>query len=1376
MSSPPVTIATCGNQNTGIPMIPGVAGSTVNYDQRDFSHLWALIQDNSENSPAGSSEMNPMDTVGSSQKPALRDHSLDSRVQGAVALSYLISITCRDKSVTGDREEDHPGLNNGLGKDLCNTDSAPFQLHSPTGSTFMTAYQEELQDLRRVSTSSISTFLDQMEAVFQSLTEAEQDLRDSVIGFRTSEIVQHLVDYDSEEHSPSESSDHGAKTLGVDLSPAAAGDLVSISERSDQGGELMKAKLSPSSLKEDLSPAVGELISDAESSSVSCNSPQKIPSLPDLICRVSEAIAKARAKCDLVGDGLVALDAVISHSTKQLAAVGVGFDWGHSSSHISKQLLVAGRRSKESAAASSLNSMRADSLHAHKEAPPPATVNGGPTTVNGALPHTAPNGSVVGPQNGSTPGNILPDDSQLLKETEDAYRRLIEEYALDGFSTSAVLLSISDAYVKIRRIVKANPDLNSVKTMYHDAYGLQEQQQAQWKPPDQFRRPYFTICSVLRSVPDLNSVKTMYHDAYGLQEQQQIHSVAQGSPCPADVMLAKTIAVEPPTSESAPISSIYFDNANLDVYHKRLHRSDGASLARVRWYGGPECVMDPNKQMFMERKRHRDAWTGEYSMKPSSKALLLRDIQAFLTDLKQEPYLRTSYQRCAFQRSDSNAVRISLDTQQEEFVCKESTLANSASLPNPEPITLPSQPAALPHSYPASRPNSASLPTQLATLSNADSVPNHDSTQQEAIICKKNESTLGVAGTDSPLPEALTESGLLVESPKFSKFLHGMACLYPSQVKNTPHWFVPMHNSSGQGSLAKQICASLCGKPPDKGECTGCTYMRPALIEEMADASDPMKERVPTWLFPPDITLNQYMSIKLPADGQPTRHVPTWLFPPDITPYQLMNINPTAEEQAEAEAILSAAQNHIATSAQTGSQTGTPKRLHMMEEEMQLNNLALAEHSLWTIVTSSKKENGYIGCDSLQRSKKEQRHSPSLLHKLLYRLRLRGDKAHVLNKIQITNAEALLPLPLLTPTAALASIRRDPQGSCPAPAATATRDTDVVWDVEQGLAWPGPSLSTADPQSAFDQQHTCTETSVYADLPVYSDQSDRVQQSDVQQSGHPEHAVCAERGVAEQEGQSFGMASPGQVEGVWRGGRGTDQANPNSSMGSPGVDVSACRSGGGSDQAWQSGTLTSVVVAQAAASTSPHLDHDQAIVIPTVVTHTMLRGFSRVYGGSRWGRLKRQWSDTRPGCWGQRRQKAQAGGGGGGSGNDLKQPQLPSSMALVRSRVEPKTFFASERTFLAWINIAVLVMFTSLSLMSNLSITGVMTGTGSTTEHCPGGMCKASAKRRRVPLEAGASTGGRSCCRQYLPSSCPDASSVPSCRCQFVPHSRPTLA
>lgn len=78
---------------------------------------------------------------------------------------------------------------------------------------------------------------------------------------------------------------------------------------------------------------------------------------------------------------------------------------------------------------------------------------------------------------------------------------------------------------------------------------------------------------------------------------------------------------------------------------------------------------------------------------------------------------------------------------------------------------------------------------------------------------------------------------------------------------------------------------------------------------------------------------------------------------------------------------------------------------------------------------------------------------------------------------------------------------------------------------------------------------------------------------------------------------------------------------------------------------------------------------------------------------------------------------------GGGAGS---QPLLPASpgraASLVRTRVEPKTFFANERTFLAWLQISVLVMLTSMSLLGGSLAGGGITGASTSgSSGCPSG-------------------------------------------------------
>ena len=62
--------------------------------------------------------------------------------------------------------------------------------------------------------------------------------------------------------------------------------------------------------------------------------------------------------------------------------------------------------------------------------------------------------------------------------------------------------------------------------------------------------------------------------------------------------------------KDSAITSIYFDNEDLDLYLGRLEKTEGAQAIRLRWYGDIN-----NTQIFVERKTHREDWTGEKSVK-----------------------------------------------------------------------------------------------------------------------------------------------------------------------------------------------------------------------------------------------------------------------------------------------------------------------------------------------------------------------------------------------------------------------------------------------------------------------------------------------------------------------------------------------------------------------------------------------------------------------------------------------------------------------------------------------------------------------------------------------------------------------------------------
>lgn len=147
--------------------------------------------------------------------------------------------------------------------------------------------------------------------------------------------------------------------------------------------------------------------------------------------------------------------------------------------------------------------------------------------------------------------------------------------------------------------------------------------------------------------------------------------------------------------EDSAITSIYFDNKDMDLYYGRLRKDEGAEAIRLRWYGGMK-----SDQIFVERKTHREDWTGEKSvkarfvlkenkvnsflsgeftatqafekMRKDGKKLakeidnleaLAKEVQYSVLKHKFRPVMRSFYNRTAFQLPGDARVRISLDTE-----------------------------------------------------------------------------------------------------------------------------------------------------------------------------------------------------------------------------------------------------------------------------------------------------------------------------------------------------------------------------------------------------------------------------------------------------------------------------------------------------------------------------------------------------------------------------------------------------------------------------------------------------------------------------------------------------------------------------------------
>lgn len=246
------------------------------------------------------------------------------------------------------------------------------------------------------------------------------------------------------------------------------------------------------------------------------------------------------------------------------------------------------------------------------------------------------------------------------------------------------------------------------------------------------------------------------------------------------------------------ISSIYYDNPETwELYQGRLKKTEGAEAIRLRWYGGME-----SDQIFVERKTHREDWTGEKSVKArfslkeknvnayldgrmtveqvfdkmrkegkkSSSEIddleqLAREIQYRVITRRLGPVTRTFYHRTAFQLPGDARVRISLDT--------ELTMVREDNLDGRRRAGANWRRMDIGVDFPFNQ-----LPAE-----DIDRFP-------YAVLEVKLQTQ---AGQEPPeWIRDLTASHLVEAVPKFSKFIHGTATLFPTRINLLPFWYPQM--------------------------------------------------------------------------------------------------------------------------------------------------------------------------------------------------------------------------------------------------------------------------------------------------------------------------------------------------------------------------------------------------------------------------------------------------------------------------------------------------------------------------------------------------------------------------------------------------------
>ncbi|KAI7860151.1 VTC domain-containing protein [Circinella umbellata] len=249
--------------------------------------------------------------------------------------------------------------------------------------------------------------------------------------------------------------------------------------------------------------------------------------------------------------------------------------------------------------------------------------------------------------------------------------------------------------------------------------------------------------------------------------------------------------------QDSAITSIYYDNDDFNLYMGRLEKSEGAEAIRMRWYGGME-----SNTIFVERKTHREDWTGEKSVKArfpvkekylnaflkgeyttdelfakmreqgkhSEKEIqemeqLAQEVQYTTLTKRLHPMMRTFYNRTAFQLPGDARVRISLDT--ELSLIREDNMGGKR------------------------RSGDNWRRTDIGVDYPFKQLPEED-------ICRFPYAVLEVklqthVGQEPPQWVVELVNSHLVESvPKFSKFIHGCATLLEDKINVLPFWLPQM--------------------------------------------------------------------------------------------------------------------------------------------------------------------------------------------------------------------------------------------------------------------------------------------------------------------------------------------------------------------------------------------------------------------------------------------------------------------------------------------------------------------------------------------------------------------------------------------------------
>lgn len=261
------------------------------------------------------------------------------------------------------------------------------------------------------------------------------------------------------------------------------------------------------------------------------------------------------------------------------------------------------------------------------------------------------------------------------------------------------------------------------------------------------------------------------------------------------LVYSEQTAKEADGNDSPAVNSLYFDNQDFELYSEKVDRQSAASSLRLRWHG----QLKARPEMYLEQKivdasgnseeakfSIKDKWVkpfldNEYGMDRSIQKMerqgrpqeqvddfkaTVHKIQDFVQEKKLAPLIRANYVRTAFQKPTDNRVRILIDT--DLAFIREDTLDKRRPCRNPDDWHR----AEIDNSemtYPFSNINQSEVsrfPYAVLELKLKEDGSRKRSTWVQDLM----------------------SSHLVHPVPRFSKFVHGVACLFDDYVNNYPFW------------------------------------------------------------------------------------------------------------------------------------------------------------------------------------------------------------------------------------------------------------------------------------------------------------------------------------------------------------------------------------------------------------------------------------------------------------------------------------------------------------------------------------------------------------------------------------------------------------